>query len=51
MVRQAASKYLMGTRFRVKEHFPPEIEETMKRLYGEARIGRQNANNKLILCF
>ena len=49
MVRQAAPKYLMGTRFRVKEHFPPEIEETRKRLYGEAKIARQNANNRVKL--
>ena len=49
MVRQAAPKYLMGTRFRVKEHFTPEIEETRKRLYGEAKIARQNTNNRVKL--
>lgn len=49
MVRQAAPKYLIGSRFRVKEHFPPEIEESRKRLYGEAKIARQNVNNRVKL--
>ena len=44
MVRQAAPLCLIGTRLRVKKHFPPETEEKRKLLYSEAKIARQNTN-------
>ena len=49
LVRRAAPEKLMGSRFRVKEHFPQEIEEKRKLLYGPAKAARQNTNNKVTL--
>ena len=49
LVRQEAPKWLMGSRFRVKEHFPPEIEEKRKLLYDDAKAARQNTNNRVKL--
>ena len=49
LVRVAASQYLTGNRYRVKEQFPSKIEERRKLLYGEARSARQNRNNRVKL--
>ena len=49
LVRAAASQYITGNRFRVKEQYPAEIEERRKLLYGEAQLARQNGNNRVKL--
>lgn len=49
LVRTTASRCLAGSRFRVKEHYPAEIEARRKLLYGEANAARQNPNNKVRL--
>ena len=49
LVRAAASQYLTGNSFRVKEPYPAEIEERRKLLYGEAHLARQNGNNRVKL--
>ena len=38
---------LVGNGYRVREHFPAEIKDRRKQLYGEAKGARQNENNKL----
>ena len=48
-VRRAAPKTLIGTQFRVNEHFPQEIENKRKQLYPEAKRARQNKNNEVRL--
>ena len=47
LVRHEAPKRLIGSRFRVKEHFPPEIEEKRKLLYNDANMARRNPNNRV----
>lgn len=49
LVRTRAAQRLIGTRFRVKEQYPTEIEDRRKLLYGEAKTARQNPNNKVKL--
>ena len=49
MVRATAARKLQGSRYGVREHFPAEIEEKRKQLYGEAKIARQNESNKVRL--
>lgn len=49
LVRTVAPQCLIGSRYRVKEHFPYEIEDKRKQLYGEAKRARQNSNNKVRL--
>ena len=48
-VRRAAQKPLIGTQFRVNEHFPQEIENKRKQLYPEAKRARQSKNNEVRL--
>ena len=44
--KKAAPRTLIGTQFRVNEHFPQEIENRRKQLYPEAKKARQNKNNE-----
>ena len=48
-VKKAAPRTLIGTQFRVNEHFPQEIENRRKQLYPEAKKARQNKNNEVRL--
>ena len=49
LVRSEAPKTLIGSPFGVNEQFPKEIEEKRKVLYQEAKIARQNKQNKVRL--
>ena len=49
LVRSEAPKTLIGFLFGVNEQFPKEIEEKRKVLYQEAKIARQNKQNKVRL--
>ena len=48
-VRWSAPDALRGTRFGVREQFPPEIEEKRKLLYPVMRQAKQNKQNKVRL--
>ena len=49
IVRQAAPKTLIGTRYRVNEHFPAEIENRRKLLYPVVKSARQTESNRVKL--
>ena len=48
-VRNLAPKTLIGKKFGVNEQFPKEIEDRRKLLYPEAKVARQNKDNKVRL--